>query len=99
MQIEYGDDDLRRLAEDAGFAPPRWSRDLIKVYRKKIQMLVAAMDERDIRAVRSLRLEQLDGDRAGTYSIRLNAQYRLILTFRTEGADRVVGVLEMVDYH
>ncbi len=99
MQIEYGDETLRRLAEDPDFAPRQWSRDLIRAYRKKIQLLGAAKDERDLRQLRGLRLKELSGKRAGTSSIRLNDQYRLVLRFRTDPEGRVVIVLELVDYH
>jgi len=37
--------------------------------------------------------------RAGTSSIRLNKQFRLILKFATDNDVRVVIVIEMVDYH
>ncbi len=36
---------------------------------------------------------------AGTSSIRLNKQFRLILKFATDNDGRVVIVIEMVDYH
>jgi proteic killer suppression protein len=98
LQVEYKDDDLRRLAEDPDFRPKRWGTDVIRAYRKKIQVLHAAKDERDLAALRGLRLERLDGDREGTSSIRLNDQFRLILTFKTENG-RVAVVLELVDYH
>lgn len=99
MRIVYRDATLRRLAEDPSYEPPQWHPELVKNCRKKIQMLVAAKDERDLWAVRSLRLEKLKGARSGTYSIRLNDQYRLILALESEGNDRVVVVLEMIDYH
>lgn len=99
MKIEYGDEELRRLAEEADFRPKKWGHDLVVAYRKKIQVLDSAMDERDLRAMRSLNLEKLKGDRAGQYSVRLNDQFRLILTFHTEDDGRVVVVLEVVDYH
>ncbi|WP_225755212.1 type II toxin-antitoxin system RelE/ParE family toxin [Actinotalea sp. Marseille-Q4924] len=99
MRIEFGDEFLRRLACDPDFVPARWSREIVRAYRKKVQVLAAATDDRDLRAMRSLRLERLEGDRAGTYSIRVNSQYRLILDLRTEGSDRVVEILELVDYH
>lgn len=89
---------LHRLAEELAFAPKGWGRDVIKAYRKKLQLIVAARDERDLYALRGLRLERLKGDRAGQSSIRLNDQFRLILTFKTEG-DRVAVILEIVDYH
>ena len=98
MRVEYQDEALRRLAEEAEFVPKGWSRDVIKAYRKKLQIIVAAKDERDLYALRGLRLEQLKGDRDGESSIRLNDQFRLILRFKTEG-DRVAVLLEVVDYH
>lgn len=98
MLVEYYDEVLRRLAEEPEFAPKGWGRDVIKSYRKKVQLIVAAKDERDLYAMRGLRLEQLKGDRNGQCSLRLNDQFRLILTFKTEG-DRVAVLLEVVDYH
>lgn len=44
------DDELRRWADDATDAPRRWASDIIKVYRKKIQVLRSATDERDLDA-------------------------------------------------
>jgi len=97
-RIEYCDEMLRRLTEDPDYRLRRWGADVVKAYRRKIQIILAATDERDLRAMRSLRLEQLSGDREGTSSIRLNDQFRLILTFKTDG-ERVAVVLELVDYH
>lgn len=99
VHVEYADEDLRRLAEDEDFRPKGWSHDVIRAYRKKIQILLSAIDERDLTAMRSLNLEKLKGDRAGTWSIRLNDQYRLILTFHTTVDGRVTVVLEITDYH
>lgn len=97
--IEYDDEELRRLAEDPDFRPRPWGRDVIVAYRKKIQILAGAKDERDLSAMRSLNLAKLKGKRTGQCSIRLNDQFRLILTFRTGDDGRAVVVLELVDYH
>ena len=99
MRIVFADDELQRVAEDASYAPKQWGIDLTKAYRKKIQILRASVDERNLYALRSLHLEQLRGDRAGSSSIRLNKQFRLIIAFRTEHDGRVVVVIEVVDYH
>lgn len=99
MRILFEDDELRRVAEDASYTPKQWGPNIAKAYRKKIQILTHAVDERDLRALRSLHLEQLKGDRAGTSSIRLSKQFRLILKFATDNDGRVVIVIEMVDYH
>lgn len=99
VRILFEDEELRRAAEDAAYTPKQWGSDILKAYRKKIQILRSAVDERDLRALRSLNLEQLKGNRSGTSSIRLNRQFRLILKFTTESDGRVVIVIEMVDYH
>jgi proteic killer suppression protein len=98
LHVEYHDEVLRRLAEESAFAPKGWDRRVVISYRKKLQIIYAAKDERDLYAMRGLRLERLTGDRQGDSSIRLNDQFRLILTFRTDG-DRVAVILEIVDYH
>ncbi|TVT26468.1 plasmid maintenance system killer protein [Amycolatopsis rhizosphaerae] len=98
MRIEYGDEKLRRLAEDATYASKGLSRDVVKAYRKTVQRILAAKDERDLYALRGLRLEQLRGDRTGQHSMRLNDQFRLIVTFKTDG-DRITVIIEVVDYH
>jgi proteic killer suppression protein len=99
LRVEIRDGELRRIVEDPDFKPKRWSADVVRAFRKKIQLLDAARDERDIRAYKALRLEKLAGDRAGTSSIRINDQYRLILHFETDDDGRIVVVLELVDYH
>jgi proteic killer suppression protein len=99
VRIEYADDDLRRLAEELAVRPKKWGPDVVATYRKKVQILDSAKDERDLFAMRSLNLEKLKGARTGQCSLRLNDQFRLILTFRTEDDDRVVVILELVDYH
>jgi proteic killer suppression protein len=99
VKIEYDDEDLRRLAEELDFRIKKWGRDLVVAYRKKVQILASAKDERDLQAMRSLNLEKLKGARTGQHSIRLNDQFRLILKFRTDDDGRVVVVVELVDYH
>lgn len=99
MQVEFADATLQRLYEDADYRPKRYGADLIRAYRKKVGLLCQVRDDLELRQHRSLRLEQLVGSRRGSSSIRLNDQWRLILTFRTDVAGRVVVVLEIVDYH
>lgn len=99
MRVEFASPELERLANDPEYSPKRWNRDVTRAFRRKLQLLDSATDERDLRAIKSLRLEKLSGDRAGTSSIRLNDQYRLILQFKTGDDGRIVLVLELVDYH
>ena len=55
------------------------------VIQRKLDMLNAAIVLGDLRSPPGNRLEALKGERAGTYSIRVNDQFRL--TFRFEGGD------------
>jgi proteic killer suppression protein len=64
-----------------------------------MQAIRAAMDERDLVAVRGNRFEKLKGDRSHQYSVRLNDQYRLILEFEGSGQGKVVVVVGIEDYH
>lgn len=99
MQVEFEDDDLRRLYTDPGFRLARMGPDLVTNFHKKLEILAGARDERDLRSLRSLRLEKLSGDRIGQHSIRLNDQWLLILRFRTTDDGRVAVVIQVVDYH
>lgn len=99
MILEFEDDDLRRLYVELDFRLPSMGPDLTKQYRRKMALIANAPDERDLRAMRSLHLEKLEGDRKGQHSIRLNDQYRLIFRLRTGDDGRVAVIIEVVDYH
>lgn len=99
MRIEFEDDDLRQLYTDAAFRAPSLGPDLTKQFRKKVQLVAAAADERDLYNLRGLHLEKLAGARSGQRSIRLNDQFRLILRFDTDHDGRLVVVVELTDYH
>jgi len=98
MEIDYADDDLRRLATDPSFDGGH-SREVVKAFRKRIQLIVNATDERDFYALKSLHFEKLSGNRQDQHSMRLNKQWRLILTFEKRSNGKTVVVIEIADYH
>lgn len=65
------------------------------VARRKLRMIAAANEIKDLRIPPGNHLEQLIGDLAGYYSIRINDQWRIIFTFENGGADNV----KIKDYH
>lgn len=99
MRVEFENDDLRRLYEESGFRLSSLGQDLTRAYRKVVEIMAAAADERDLRAMRSLHFEKLEGDRLGQHSLRLNKQWRLIVKLETRQEDTQVVVIEVVDYH
>ena len=99
MQIEFHDDKLHRLYVDVGFRDRRYESPVVKSCRKKVSLIQAATDLNDLKAMRSLHLEKLKGNREDQYSIRLNDKWRLILKLREEPSGQTVVIVEIVDYH
>ncbi len=98
MEVEFDDDDLDRLETDAHFTAG-FAQEVVRAYRKRMQQIRAFRDERDFMALKSLHFEKLKRDREGQHSIRLNLQWRLILEIRGSHPCKVVGIIEIVDYH
>jgi len=70
-------------------------RAIAKVAQRKLDMIEYAEILSDLRAPPGNRLEALEGDRRGQYSIRINDQWRICFVWHHDGADDV----EIVDYH
>jgi toxin HigB-1 len=98
MKVEFDDPDLDRLEVDAtfdaGYAPA-----IVRGFRKVMQAIRAAGDERDLYRLKGLRFEKLKGKRQHQHSLRINEQWRLIVELRGEGGEKRVGVVEIADYH
>jgi proteic killer suppression protein len=78
----------------AGKGVPRFV-NIRAVAERKLQMLYRAVRLDDLRVPPNNRLEALKGKRAGTFSIRINDQWRLCFRFEDGHAFDV----EIVDYH
>jgi len=97
--MSFRDDELRRLYEEADFRVPRLGPDVVRTFRKKVGFVEAVDSELDLRNYRALHFEKLAGNRKGQHSIRLNDQWRLILTIESDPGGRLVVIIEIVDYH
>lgn len=73
----------------------RVARDLQIRARNRLVMLDQAVRHEDLRMPPGNRLEALQGDRQGQYSIRVNDQWRICFVWR----DDDVFDVELVDYH
>jgi proteic killer suppression protein len=96
--VTFTDSSLDRLETDATFSGG-FSGGIVKAYRKAVQHIRAATDERTLYARRSFRFEKLKGNREGQHSLRLNDQWRLIVEFREGTPSKTVCIVEIVDYH
>ena len=98
MEVEFADAALDRLETDARF-DAGLPTEVVRAFRRRMQQIRAAQDERVFYALKSLHFEKLKGDRAGQQSIRLNAQWRLVLRLKGQAPAKVVLIIEVVDYH
>ena len=93
MIRSFRDRDTRRIFHREPVR--RWSQDLQRAALRKLRMLNAAVSLEDLRSLPGSRLEKLRGDRAGEWSIRVTAQWRLCFDWKSGDAYAV----ELVDYH
>jgi proteic killer suppression protein len=98
MEIEYRNQDLDRLETDKDFTAG-FSRDIVRAFRKRIQAIRAATDERDLYAVRGNNFEKLKGNRSHQHSMRLNDQWRLIIEIKQASPKNIIIVIDIADYH
>ncbi|WP_027361088.1 type II toxin-antitoxin system RelE/ParE family toxin [Halodesulfovibrio aestuarii] len=64
---------------------------------RKLSMLEAATNLRDLKIKRGNKLEALRGTRSNQYSIRINKQWRICFVWDEE--ERSATQVEIVDYH
>ena len=73
--------------------------DIIKQYKKKVQLLLSVSKLEELKNFRSLNFEYLKGERKGQCSIRLNIQYRLILVPVSEDEIEIVLIKEISKHY
>ncbi|MCH8814495.1 MAG: type II toxin-antitoxin system RelE/ParE family toxin [Chloroflexi bacterium] len=98
MDVEFADDDLARVETEAT-ATAGMSQALVKAFRRRVQSIRAAPDERQFYANRGMRFEKLEGKRKHQHSMRLNDQYRLIVELVGKGSEKILKVVAVEDYH
>ena len=98
MEIRFKDHRLDRLETDASY-DAGFSREIVRAYRKCLQRIRAAPDERVFYSLKALHFEKLKGDRAHQHSMRLNKQWRLVIEFEGVAPNKLVAVISIEDYH
>lgn len=90
---KFRDKEAQRMFE--GRFSLKLPQSIQKKTRMKMLQLHAAVTLNDLRVPPSNRLEALQRERAGLFSIRINSQFRLCFEWREGNAFKV----EVVDYH
>ena len=94
MEVEFADDKLDRLETDANYTA-RLSPALVKAFRKRMQQIRAAPDERTFYTIGGLHFEKHGRDQ---HSMRLNDQFRLIVEILDKGR-KALRVVKITDPH
>ncbi len=96
MILTYGNRLAKDLVEENPAKELRtFPADLVRAARKKLAMLHAARELRDLLSPPGNRLEKLRGERKNEYSIRINDQWRIVFRFSGGNAEEV----RVEDYH
>ncbi|MGA9531456.1 MAG: type II toxin-antitoxin system RelE/ParE family toxin [Anaerolineales bacterium] len=98
MNFEFGDEDLEEAYYDPraslGHGPA-----VNKGFRKVVDKIAAAVDERDLRALKGLHYHKLEGKRSHQHGLDLTDQWRLIVERVKEDGQITLMITSVEDYH
>lgn len=97
MEIEFGNRELEDLYRNLK-GQEKYPRGVAAGFIKRVDFIKAAADERDLWKLRSFRFEKLKGRLGRHHAVRINDQYRLILTLMKSGGKTRV-LIERIDNH
>ncbi len=98
MDVRFADEKLDRLETDRRYTAG-FSHVIVRAFRKCIQAIRSAPDERVFYTMKSLHFEKLEGKRSHQRSMRLNDQWRLNIEFEGKAPGKMVVVVSIEDYH
>ena len=93
MIIAFGDKETEKIWN--GIVSKKFPREIQEIARRKLRMINNSVDITDLRIPPSNRLEKLKGDLKEFYSIRVNAQWRIVFKWNNENVNEV----KIIDYH
>jgi toxin HigB-1 len=97
MIIEFNNAYLQKIFEGKQTTgKPKFSKDVIVKFKKTVLMLQNTESVNELRKFRGLNFEALKGDYKGYYSVRVDLQYRLILSVE-KGSVIITDVLIIED--
>lgn len=79
----------------------KYPQEVVDSFFEVMAILEAISNERELYSFKSLRFEKLKGKRGrkGQYSLRLNRQWRLIITLEKDINGKYICIIDIEDYH
>lgn len=93
MIINFSGKWAEKIAQ--GQNPKGFPNNIVRASIRKLAMLDAAVELKDLKSPPGNRLEELKGNRKGQHSIRINDQWRICFNWTSAGPENV----EITDYH
>jgi toxin HigB-1 len=100
MRFQFKTKKLETLYTDKKNAH-KYPNDVTDRFFKVISIIDSVPNEQNLYQFKGLRFEKLKGERGkqGQHSIRLNQQWRLILTMEQDTEGNFILVIDIEDYH
>jgi proteic killer suppression protein len=98
FEVRFRDESLEKLEEDTRL-DAAYQTGIGRAFRKRMQVIRAAKDERDFYSLKSLHFEKLKGKREHQRSMMLNEQWRLILEIVEGNPNKIIWIVGIEDYH
>lgn len=94
MRLQFEDEDLKCLAYEPDHRSDRWPAEKTQAFRRRLHQVNSAVSERDLMALRSLRMKKLEGSDDGVWSINIDAKTQLALRFHSRDGERFAIIIE-----
>ena len=99
MKVLFDKDYLGNLYEkgDSGDKKHRFQPQVVKKYKKVVDVLIESPNVLSLAKYNSLRYEKLTGDKKGLSSVRVNDQYRIEFEEVVEGNEVVATICNITE--
>lgn len=98
IEVVFANKKLKRLETDVAYRAG-FSQGVVTTFRKRMQYIRCATDERDFYALKALHYEKLKGKRKHQRSMQLDRQFRIILEVISSKHVTKVTIIGIEDYH
>lgn len=97
MTVQFSNTYLEKLFQGKAVpGKPKYGSEVIAKFKKTVLKLQYADSIREIKTLKWLNFEALRGDLKGYHSVRVDRQYRLILTI---GKDEKITFVDVITVH
>jgi len=77
----------------------RYPPEVVEAFFRVMAVIAGAKDEQDLRAMKQLHYEKLEGKRKHQRSLALHGGFRLVVELVEDDEGRYFSIVEIVDYH